>query len=122
MNDRTLKILVSKIGNHQVTMTNRKAGTMLVSEEAYYSFRKILAARGLITQDDTQSDVLSELGTCIDDAIWLRTRDRNGNLLLLDKDMKVMFIVADEGRILLHSYDKTKSDKAETAVPTAQAA
>lgn len=122
MIDRNPKILISKIGRHPVTMVNRKAGTMLVSEEAYYSFRRIMAARGVIAKGDTESDVLSELGACIDAAEWLHGRDRRGNLLLLDKETNLMFILRDEGRILLHSYDRTKSDKAAPIFQVAQAA
>lgn len=119
MNGQSPKILVSKIGGHQVTMTNRRAGTMLVSEQAYHACRRILIRREIVQKTDNQSHVLSELGASIDECVWLRDPDRNGNLLLLDREAKIMFVVTAQERILVRAYDTTQRKRKSAALPLA---
>ncbi len=115
------EILVAALGRHEVTMTNPKIGTVQVSRRGYYMFRKLVAKRGIVAKSDTQSDVLCELGACFEAARRLPNRDRNGNLMLLDKDTEIMFVIADEGRVLLASFDQREGRKKNRARKRAEA-
>ena len=105
MSDTRVDILVAALGGHQVSMTNLSIGTVLVSRVGFAKFRDIMKRRGIIGRKDKQSDVLVELGECFA-AARRSGNDRNGNILLRDKEMRVMFVVSPEDRILLASFDQ----------------
>lgn len=106
MSDKRVDILVAALGGHQVTMTNLSIGTVLISRVGFAKFRDIVRERGIIERKDKQSDVLVELGECFA-AARRCGKDRNGNILLRDKEMRVMFVVSEEDRVLLASFDQT---------------
>lgn len=101
-----------------VTITNAWVGTVRVRMRAFYRFREILLKRGDVTSDDSgRSLVIIELllsFACAargkrsrryeDD----RRRDREGNLILVDEKMGVMYIIAHDDQLLLNIYDKSK--------------
>lgn len=105
MSDKRVDILVAALGGHQVTMTNLSIGTVLISRVGFAKFRDIVRERGIIEQKDKQSDVLVELGECFA-AARRCGNDRNGNIMLRDKEMRILFVVSQEDRVLLASFDQ----------------
>lgn len=105
MSDKRVDILVAALGDHQVTMTNPSIGTVLISRVGFAKFRDIVKKREIIGPEDKQSDVLVELGECFAAARRCGS-DRNGNILLRDKEMRILFVVSQEGRVLLASFDQ----------------
>jgi len=114
-------ILVAALGGHQVSMTNPRIGTVLVSRRGWAMFRQIVGERGVITDDDKQSDALVELGECFAVA-RPNGRDRNGDLMLLDKDTRLLFIVTKEDRVLIACFVYVKKKKDGRSTPRADAA
>ena len=114
-------ILIAVIGGHPVTMTHRRAGTVLVSSGAYRHFRRIIVEREILDWHDNQSEVLAELGVSFDGAIWLKKPDRRGNMMLLDRDTGIMFIVESERRVLRCVFDHRlhKAEKKDSSKPAA---
>ncbi|GEM_PF-5370835 len=121
---KTYTAFVAVLGKHEVTMTNPSIGTVKLSNRGFYRFRELIRNRGVVGKDDTQSDVLCELGACFEAAKRLRACDRNGNLLLLDEGTNIMFVVHPEDRVLLSSFEpvngkrnkkKQKREKAQAS-------
>lgn len=117
-----IAILVAALGGHQVTMTNPKLGTVQVGRRGYNMFRVIVANRGVVAMEDTQSEVLCELSACFEAAKPLSGRDSNGNRMLLDKDTDLLFVIEDERRILIAVYDKRVKREKKKDAPKRQAA
>jgi hypothetical protein len=100
-----------------VTLTNASVGTVRVMTRVFFRFREILLKRGEVTDDDHgRSLVIVELlqaFACARRAKRRRggdRRDRDGNLILVDDRMDVMFIVACDDQALLNAYDKAGAD------------
>ena len=114
------EILVAALGRHQVSMTNARIGTVLVSRRGYAMFRDLVANRGVLDRTDTQSDFLLELGECFAAAQRLPSRDRNGDLMVLDRDTDILFIVEDDTRILTATLDHKEARRRKRAKKRAE--
>lgn len=98
-----------------VTITNAAVGTVRVLNRAYYRFRDILLEQKEIASDDGgRSLVIVELFMAFSCAMRIKRRgrgdcrDRDGNLILVDEKMGIMFIIARNEQTLLNVYDKSK--------------
>jgi hypothetical protein len=100
-----------------VTLNNEYVGTLHVRMRAFYQFRALCRNRGDIANDEKRGNVIRDLIAAFSYAMRIRwdgacRRDKLGNLILIDRDEKIMFIVDDDRNLLLAVFDKNESANA----------
>lgn len=101
-----------------VTLNNEHVGTLHVRMRAFYHFRELCRNRGDIGLDEKRTDVIRDLIAAFSYASRIRwessyRRDKFGNLILIDREEKIMFIVDEERKLLLAVFDKDEAANAD---------
>lgn len=106
-------ILACGITNVPVTVTNPSIGTVLVTMQAFGLYRRLSEERGVVYPEDKRSTIICELASDFSIARPIYVHDEkvpdvNGNTLLKDFAIKIMFVVDERRSLLLAAYDTNK--------------
>ncbi len=99
------QLLVCRVTDVYATATNRISGTVLIDFRAFLNFRWIFEQRGLLQPNNKRTTAICELNNSFDCAVRAGI-DRRGNLLLIDEEMRIMYVVSWDEAALIAIYDK----------------
>lgn len=106
-------LLACGITNVPVTVTSPYVGTVLVTMQAFGHYRRLSEERGIIRPEEKRSEIICELASDFSLARPFYVNDEkvpdvNGNTMLKDFEIKIMFIVDERRSLLLAAYDTNK--------------
>ncbi|WKZ28782.1 MAG: hypothetical protein QY323_04590 [Patescibacteria group bacterium] len=106
-------ILACGLTNVPVTVTNPHVGTVLVTMQAFGNYRRLSEERGIIHPEEKRSEIICELASdfSLSRPFYMndeKVPDVNGNTMLKDFEIKILFIVDERRSLLLAAYDTSK--------------
>ncbi len=113
---RSPEMLFCKISGLLATVSHPSTSVLLIAMAAYGAFRRFGALRKLFPQDASRSKVITELNHVFSFSDRI-TNDRNGNMLFIDEEEELMFVVSSKEPLLLTVYDRRKTVVSLTPQP-----
>lgn len=118
-----VKVLSWPLTGEVAAVNNEHVGTLHVGMRAFYHFRELCRNRGDVPHDEKRTNIIRDLIAAFCYATCIRwkgeyRRDKFGNLILIDRDEEIMFIVDEERSLLLAVFDKSEHAELSRYEPT----